>query len=289
MTEGACSNTTNGLISGCVSTCISSGLVARDGGASCRAPPAVVPTTQTYGRRHCSGRDGCCHAPISEGRTPKRVKFKGLNQTNTSADGFSRAFAFISAEGLSDQWYMILSRTVLSSLDLSMHMPSPIVLRWAVKQGLLPPAAQKSSWQCPQLGVTSRQENGEAIRATPLPATSATLTSPTGAKVLILTQYSFSFIFIICHAFTRKGMFIWGSTIYSIVTAHYYAKWLATDSCNVMAVSLALGIPCFGYCNPKPGQQQPPFECVCPRGTHGNPYKPHGCVSSSTTTGDSHY
>jgi hypothetical protein len=50
-----------------------------------------------------------------------------------------------------------------------MHMPSPIVLRWAVKQGLLPPAAQKSSWQCP-LGVTSRlcksdksdcrQENG---------------------------------------------------------------------------------------------------------------------------------
>lgn len=143
------------VITGCVSTCnSSSGLVAGDGGPS-RAPLAALPTTtQTYGRRHCSGGNGCCHVPISEGRTPKRVKFKGLNQTqiSTGADGISRTFAFISADGWSDRWYMILSRTGLTIFD---SMSFPVVLGWAVKQGLWSPAtAQKSSVECPQ-GVQS--------------------------------------------------------------------------------------------------------------------------------------
>jgi hypothetical protein len=65
----------------------------------------------------------------------------------------TRQWAFISEEGLTDQWwYMIFNRTeeLLSIMPLfsGPYFSSPLVLRWAVKQGFQAPAASNSG-QCP--------------------------------------------------------------------------------------------------------------------------------------------
>ncbi|CAN6374535.1 unnamed protein product [Urochloa humidicola] len=129
--------TTDSIISHCVSTC-SSG-----------SRPGPVPT-QTHGG-YCSGRDGCCHAPIPAGSLPMTV---GLGTTK------EWPFALISEEGLIDEWYMILNMmtnnifSTTTSIDLHHYvMASPLVLRWAVKQGFS--ASDDNSRQCPG-EVTSR-------------------------------------------------------------------------------------------------------------------------------------
>ncbi|CAD6239843.1 unnamed protein product [Miscanthus lutarioriparius] len=96
------------------------------------------------GGYYCSGRgDVCCHAPIAAGSsTPKRMEFKLLERQYGML-----AVAFISEDGLTNQWGMILNRTDLSILATN-YMSFPLVLRWAVKQGFtaLP---GNSSGQCP--------------------------------------------------------------------------------------------------------------------------------------------
>jgi hypothetical protein len=87
----------------------------------------AVPTEETCGRL-CSG-----HAPISAGSTPKRVELIA-----------PQLLAFISEVGLTDQWNKFFNTN-----DQTTHyISSPIVLQWAVKQGLLAPAANNSG-KCP--------------------------------------------------------------------------------------------------------------------------------------------
>ncbi|CAO2152837.1 unnamed protein product [Urochloa humidicola] len=117
--------TTDSIISHCVSTC-SSG-----------SRPGPVPT-QTHGG-YCSGRDGCCHAPIPAGSLPKTVDARNGGKLWPNA--------LISEEGLTDGWYLILNmlnnKTVMSPYVLA----SPLVLQWAVKQGFSVP--DDNSGQCP--------------------------------------------------------------------------------------------------------------------------------------------
>ena len=40
-----------------------------------------VPTPSSH-RGYCTGHDGCCHAPIPAGRTPKEVRFEVLNRNH---------------------------------------------------------------------------------------------------------------------------------------------------------------------------------------------------------------
>jgi len=73
------SNKTTDSISHCASTCSSSSLRTIVGDHS--AWPLV--STQHPHGGYCSGHDGCCHAPISLGSTPKGFMFKGLNGTTS--------------------------------------------------------------------------------------------------------------------------------------------------------------------------------------------------------------
>ena len=93
------SNKTTDSISHCASTCSSSSLQTTAGDHS------AWPLVSTRG--YCSGRDGCCHAPISLGSTPKGLKMKGLNGTTRPE---LPAVALVSEDGLTDQWGMILNR-----------------------------------------------------------------------------------------------------------------------------------------------------------------------------------
>jgi len=100
-----------------------------------------------------------------------------------------KAVAFISEDGLTNQWGMILNRTDLSIFTTN-YMSFPLVLRWAVKQGFtaLP---GNSSGQCPgdKLAAFARArivfagKRTKALRVIATPDTRATLTSPTDAKV----------------------------------------------------------------------------------------------------------
>ena len=85
---------------------------------------------------NCSGRDGCCHAPILLASTPKGLKINGTTRQNFPNTLF-RAVALVSEDGLTDQWGVILNRSDLSRLP---YMASPLVLRWVVKQGVIAPA-----------------------------------------------------------------------------------------------------------------------------------------------------
>ncbi|CAL4994395.1 unnamed protein product [Urochloa decumbens] len=118
-------NGSDRIISSCSSTC-SSG--------------RFVPTPAGGGYYH--GLGGCCHAPILlSGSTPKKVKINLLNASREK--NFSRVInGFISEDGLAKQWDMVLD----SSSDGPME--SPLVLRWAVKQGFSVPAG--NSGQCPR-------------------------------------------------------------------------------------------------------------------------------------------
>ncbi|OQU83063.1 hypothetical protein SORBI_3005G070000 [Sorghum bicolor] len=112
-------------------------------------------------RGYCSGYQGCCHAPISAGSTPKRVEFEMLSSRDNSS--LNITYAFISEMGLTDEWHQIFNMN-----DQNNFISSPIVLQWAVKKGLSVSVAD-SSGKCPA-GVTSslcqsensdcRQENG---------------------------------------------------------------------------------------------------------------------------------
>ncbi|XP_066341448.1 wall-associated receptor kinase 2-like [Miscanthus floridulus] len=118
---------------------------------------------------YCTGHDGCCHAPIPAGSTPKRVEFKALNGNNGNYHHYGSwpwydALAFISEMGLTDQWHKIFN---MGSETIG-NMSSPIVLQWAVKQGLSVPAADNSrkcagdvaSRLCMSEHSDCRQENG---------------------------------------------------------------------------------------------------------------------------------
>nr|CAB3491171.1 unnamed protein product [Digitaria exilis] len=113
--------------------------------------------------RNCSGRDGCCHAPIFPGSTPKKIEFRG-----GSIDTWwvYMPLAFVSEEGLTAHWW----DTILNSTDNwdSHYFSSPLVLQWAVKQGFPAPAGN-SSGECPRDVArrlckselsSCRQENG---------------------------------------------------------------------------------------------------------------------------------
>ncbi|CAN6362533.1 unnamed protein product [Urochloa humidicola] len=96
--------------------------------------------------RNCSGGDGCCHAPIFEGSTPKRIEFRRLVNMDQYND---MPLAFISWKGMTSQWWdMILNRTDLLNYWGPHNFSSPLVLQWAVKQGF-PAPASNSSGQCP--------------------------------------------------------------------------------------------------------------------------------------------
>jgi hypothetical protein len=176
--NGSSSNTTDSIVSQAVCSSSGGGLVVRDRGAG--GQPTVP--TQAH-RGYCSGHDGCCHAPISAGSTPKRVEFKALNKNISHHYGnwsWNFAFAFISEVELIDQWHKIFNMNGPTN-----YMSSPIVLQWAVKQRLSAPAVDKSG-NCPGdvvRTVTAADKRMEATRATAPWATTATLTSPMDAKV----------------------------------------------------------------------------------------------------------
>ncbi|KAG2560803.1 wall-associated receptor kinase-like 6 [Panicum virgatum] len=130
------SNKTTDSISHCASTCSSSSVQIIVGDHH-RARPLV--STQHPHGGYCSGHDGCCHAPISLGSTPKGLKMKGLNGTTRQEfrNSLLLAVALVSEDGLTDQWGVILNRSDLWWLS---YMASPLVLRWAVKQGVTAPA-----------------------------------------------------------------------------------------------------------------------------------------------------
>ncbi|OQU83065.1 wall-associated receptor kinase 2 isoform X2 [Sorghum bicolor] len=124
--------------------------------------------TQQTQRGFCSGHDGCCHAPISAGSTPKNVKFEVLNENTTSRHigdydwPLNYALVFISNVG-TDEWHKIFNMSGSTS-----HMSYPILLQWAVKQDL-PVPADDNSGKCPADVVRRlcksehsdcRQENG---------------------------------------------------------------------------------------------------------------------------------
>ncbi|CAL4981971.1 unnamed protein product [Urochloa decumbens] len=135
----------DGIISSCNATCSSSRprIEFRDGSVK-----PLFPTHTNGG--YCSGRDdGCCHAPIAAGSTPKRMEFKGINLNTRQTNGILHAFAFVSEDGMTDQWYISLNRTDMWS-PASNYMSSPLILRWAVKQGLSASSAGNSSGQCPR-------------------------------------------------------------------------------------------------------------------------------------------
>ncbi|CAM0150830.1 unnamed protein product [Urochloa decumbens] len=122
------------IISECDSTCSSN--MFREHGAR---PSA---RTQNHSR-YCSGHDGCCHAPIFADSRPKKVDIK-ITKENYASWSANVPYAFISEEGLTDRWYTILNR---SDLWETKYLSSPLVLRWAVKQGF--PAPADNSAQCP--------------------------------------------------------------------------------------------------------------------------------------------
>jgi hypothetical protein len=123
------------------------------------------------------------------------MEFKALNKNISRHYGHWRlnlALAFISEVGLTDQWHKIFNMNYPHYMPSAGYTSSPIVLQWAVKQGLSAPAANNSG-KCP-VDVLSRlcksehsdcwQENGmEALHATAPRATTATLMSPMDAKV----------------------------------------------------------------------------------------------------------
>ncbi|CAL4989049.1 unnamed protein product [Urochloa decumbens] len=145
--DGSNNDSTSRIISRCNSTCSSSGnnIVYEDDSTG----PLLVPAS-TNGS-YCSGReDSCCHAPIAADSRPKRMEFKRLNLHTSQGNplGRAHAIAFVSEDGMDDQWFISLNRTDLSSRG-SEFMSFPVVLRWAVKQGLSASSAGNSSEQCP--------------------------------------------------------------------------------------------------------------------------------------------
>nr|CAB3491165.1 unnamed protein product [Digitaria exilis] len=163
---GECSNdSTVRIISSCNSTCSSNGnyIVYEDGSAG----SLVVPAHSN--RSYCSGRDdGCCHASVAAGSTPKKMDFNRLNLDTRQKYHDLIAVAFVSEVGMTDQWHMTLNRTDLSSSELD-YISSPLVLRWAVKQGFPASLTGSSSGQCPREVAnilcrsepsSCRQENG---------------------------------------------------------------------------------------------------------------------------------
>ncbi|GJN34638.1 hypothetical protein PR202_gb23320 [Eleusine coracana subsp. coracana] len=131
-------NSTNSIISSCVSTC-TSGIIIVDSDV---AP--IIP--RRNGGQYCSGKDGCCHAHIPAGSRPKKVEFKWLPNRNSSQESPLPPLAFVAEEGQIDQWYMIFNMstadyfadtdttTNMSTIRRNMASQVPLVLRWVVKQ-----------------------------------------------------------------------------------------------------------------------------------------------------------
>nr|CAB3491158.1 unnamed protein product [Digitaria exilis] len=157
---GECNNDSiSRIISSCNSTCRSSGnylMYFYD-----RVVPLVDPA-------HHNG--DYCHATIAAGSTPKRMDFKRLNlHTPIQKYFFMLAVAFLSEDGMTDQWHMTLNRMDLFNRPAADYMSSPLLLRWAVKKGFTASSASNSSGQCPREVANSlcrsqpsscRQENG---------------------------------------------------------------------------------------------------------------------------------
>ncbi|WVZ53755.1 hypothetical protein U9M48_004656 [Paspalum notatum var. saurae] len=96
-------------------------------------------------RSYCSGSDPCCHSPIPEGSVAKAVEFKGLG--NTPLQNHVVPVAFISEKGLTEEWWKIIVNNTDSWMMLNtLYISSPVVLRWAVKQGF--PAPADNSGKC---------------------------------------------------------------------------------------------------------------------------------------------
>ncbi|CAL4985372.1 unnamed protein product [Urochloa decumbens] len=149
-------STADSIMADCISTCSSVQAGDHDAGMA-------------HGH-HCSSHDGLCHTPITTGTTPKKVELKCLNLRTKhenvaqwEPNGENYALTFISEEGLSDHWYMILNKSGSGLLD---NMAPPLVLRWAVKQNL---STVDDSDHCPGDVASSlcrsehsdcRQENG---------------------------------------------------------------------------------------------------------------------------------
>ncbi|TVU10470.1 hypothetical protein EJB05_44004, partial [Eragrostis curvula] len=126
---------TENIISRCASDC-SSSVIGSDSGH--------------IGNNYCSGRDGCCHAPIPSGTRPKYVTFKQLPNQNISQETHLPPLAFVAEEGQIDQWYNIFNRSIANDhirVDqswsrnktmVSQYMASqvPLILRWVVNQDI---------------------------------------------------------------------------------------------------------------------------------------------------------
>ncbi|CAO2145865.1 unnamed protein product [Urochloa humidicola] len=132
--DGSSNTRNDNIISRCVSTCSSSSQVAEEN----RGSGLPVPTLTQGG--YCSGNDGCCHSPISAGSAPRSLEFKGFNASQKNP-----VCLLVSEEGLTDQWRTIFNRSDLGTQFYSVQA-SPLLLKWAIKQGLLGPA--HNSGQC---------------------------------------------------------------------------------------------------------------------------------------------
>ncbi|TVT98770.1 hypothetical protein EJB05_09937, partial [Eragrostis curvula] len=224
---GEYSNTTgtyDGIISSCVSNC-TYGIIGLD-------PISLI------NNEYCSGRYGCCHAPIPPGSKPKKVKFRELDP-KYSDSRVPAPLAFVAEEGQIDQWYMIFKRsnayyaTFLShnlsdayyATDVSFESTAsirlgykasqvPIILRWVVKQHV--PTSAQSDCQC---------KNGSYI------------------------------------CYCKKGFY---------GNPYIIGGCQDIDECKIPSISDA----CFGECKNLDGS----YKCQCPRGTRGDPHKRGGCV-----------
>nr|CAB3491160.1 unnamed protein product [Digitaria exilis] len=235
---------TGRIISSCNSTCRSNSnyIVYQDGAAG----SLVVPPHSKGG--YCSGReDGCCHAPIAAGSTPKRMEFKGLNlQINQLNFDIMHGVALVSEDGMTDQWHMTLNNSYLLTSPWTSRLnhfclSSPLVLRWAVKQGFPTYSSDNSSGQCP------REVSNSLCRS-----------EPSSCR-----QENGGFMCYCPKGYLGNPYVVGGCQV--------------IDECQMMKQS---GKQCFASCINFPGGGH---ECRCPRGYFGSPSKPGGCIPTGHT------
>ncbi|CAL4994894.1 unnamed protein product [Urochloa decumbens] len=109
----------------------------------CHCSSGAAAIGAPVGNDYCSGTNGCCHAPIFAGSTPKNVTFETIGNWNWSSTEESRTltivpqYAFLAEVSSMDHQLMNLNRNNMPSFK---QMTSPLLLQWAVMQGFPAPA-----------------------------------------------------------------------------------------------------------------------------------------------------